>query len=821
LGGTLSDTTPPLESPFDWAEASESFDALKRMVAELDLASTNEAQTRFQVIDRFITEVLGWHREHVKVEEATSGQHRGFIDYVLRVGDATLVIEAKRAGSAFPSPTQKGRLKLNGSVLADGPIGAAIAQAEEYAQAQNADALCVTNGLCWCYFSLRDRDDDSRANLLFPFKTTPHAAQLFRELSEPVVRAGSLNVLSNREPQQEDRLLSILKDADGRVDRNNIADHITPALSEALHADALLSNQDALEKCFIPTEGRSKFDSLLGMHLADPKPQTASPAPRIKTGQRHGPLEEMVDAAIPQHAPPVTLILGPVGAGKSTYLKHFELISGREVLERRGAHWIYIDFAKMGQAAEARSFIYSKLRDYLLQVEPSQRTNYNSLVEPAYREFVNELARGPLARVYGDKVEFNRRVTDYIQHEFEAVEPYVDRLFAYLAKTSLCVIILDNIDLFEDDELETHVFAEGLALSKRMYANVLVSLRDTTFVRHRNSAEFNAYELHKLWLDPPPFRAVLAARFAYSRKILKGRSAKVMLANGMELAVPDLGVFFEIVQRSVLGGTAGFYVEAMSDLNIRRGLSLVYNFLTSGHIQADRALQSYIDGDIEYYFPFHEVFKGTALGQWRHYEERRAECINVFDARTGTNRGRLLRVAILGHLAEKARHDNTVEVSVAECIDLFGRCGASAGDVLAVLGFLQENSLIRTATAAVVSLAQQVSISRSGGYYLKQLCRTFVYVEACMLDTAIEDPSVWQRLSELTHQIEATRAVGPRMVVRQTRVAAFMDYLSGLEQLMLDGASGLDHLRLLGPISEEVKKDAARAVRGASRSHSD
>ena len=53
----------------DWAHASEPFDELKRTVGALDLASANEAQTRYDVIDGFIRDVLAWQPGQVKVEE--------------------------------------------------------------------------------------------------------------------------------------------------------------------------------------------------------------------------------------------------------------------------------------------------------------------------------------------------------------------------------------------------------------------------------------------------------------------------------------------------------------------------------------------------------------------------------------------------------------------------------------------------------------------------------------------------------------------------------------------------------------------------------
>lgn len=227
------------EPTLDWAYASEAFDELKKVLGSLDLASANEAQTRYDIIDRMIRSVLGWKEGQVKVEEYEDFK-RGYIDYVLRVGDSALVIEAKNIGATFPSPTKKGSLKLSGSVLGAGDISKAIKQAIEYATSIKADVVCVTNGNCWCFFSARDIDEDAYATILFPFANPEHPEKLFLALAEPSVVAGSLQELSNHPVQvPEDRLVNILRDADARFDRNNIADHIIPALNEALYAEAL------------------------------------------------------------------------------------------------------------------------------------------------------------------------------------------------------------------------------------------------------------------------------------------------------------------------------------------------------------------------------------------------------------------------------------------------------------------------------------------------------------------------------------------------------------------------------------------------------
>ena len=131
------------EAQPDWGAASVPFDEIEKSVIERDLLLASEAQTRFDVIDRLIREVLGWQYGQIAVEEH---DNNGYVDYILRSGDQTIVIEAKKAGASFPSPTRKKKLKLSGAVLGKGEVAAAIQQAEAYAKSKNAQVVAVTNG---------------------------------------------------------------------------------------------------------------------------------------------------------------------------------------------------------------------------------------------------------------------------------------------------------------------------------------------------------------------------------------------------------------------------------------------------------------------------------------------------------------------------------------------------------------------------------------------------------------------------------------------------------------------------------------------------
>jgi hypothetical protein len=444
-----------------------------------------------------------------------------------------------------------------------------------------------------------------------------------------------------------------------------------------------------------------------------------------------------------------------------------------------------------------------------------------TIIKPAYQSEIEGLARGPLALLKNDKVEFDRQVSQHINSEFAQVEPFVDKLFRYISTTAVCIIVMDNVDLYEDDLLETTVFSEGLAISKRIYCNVIVSLRDKTFVRHRTDSSFDAYELRKLWLDPPPFRAVLSSRLTYSKTILKNIPAQVALSNGMTLKVDDLSVFFDIVQKSTLKGEAGRFIEFISDQNIRHGLTLITNLLTSGHIQADRAISNYIKGNTDYYFPFHEIFKGTMLAQWKHYKEDRSECVNLFDSRLGVHNLQLFRIHILNYLMFNAKNKDTLEVPVEECISSFSRISASEKNVLETLIFLQKHALLRSDTAEEVSLESKVTATRSGGFYAKNLSHKFPYIEACMLDTAIDNEEVWNELSEITIKIESEFKITSRMKLRYDRMDIFTKYLEGIEQEIFNTFPEFSKICVFPELRNDVMAEVDNAVRRSARNYGD
>ena len=109
------------------------------------LPAWNEADTRFQFIDRLLIECFGWPREVIRTENRFDGDIR---DYVLGT-PSEIVWEAKRAGVYFEFPADKDKAlvqSLKSIMAVSKTADAAIRQAQGYCDAAGIEFAVICNG---------------------------------------------------------------------------------------------------------------------------------------------------------------------------------------------------------------------------------------------------------------------------------------------------------------------------------------------------------------------------------------------------------------------------------------------------------------------------------------------------------------------------------------------------------------------------------------------------------------------------------------------------------------------------------------------------
>jgi hypothetical protein len=108
-------------------------------------------------------------------------------------------------------------------------------------------------------------------------------------------------------------------------------------------------------------------------------------------------------------------------------------------------------------------------------------------------------------------------------------------------------LVVDNVDQLESQDDEAIIFSESIALAHKNSLNLILSLRDATFVKHRSSPTFDAYDFATIAIDAPAIPAVLSRRFFLMKQLLAGRSGNFIAENGARVEVADLSVISDLV----------------------------------------------------------------------------------------------------------------------------------------------------------------------------------------------------------------------------------------------------------------------------------
>lgn len=758
---------------------------------KLQLSEANEAETRFKVIDGMLEKVLGWQKDDISLEPPCSEfGHTDFADYLVKTATTSFIVEAKKAGATFTLPNNLKSGKLGG-FLSNGAIGDAIRQARQYCQTKSAPFAVVTNGDAWIVFPAVRTDgiefNDTQARI---FRSLDDIETRFVEFWELLSRQRVIEGNLEKELLQADRdvpirrALTQLRDPDARLGRNTLYPHLSSAVEKVLTDQGLLTDADALSFCYVRNTERTGFDSRLRMYLADPKPQLGIPATRVRTSKKtHDYFDQKINQSKIDQSK-FFLILGPVGAGKSTFLAFTRLVSSREVIESN-IGWLYIDFKKATQHDSPREFLYAQLLELIESDSVFGMGDWDKTIYPSYKSEIDNLSRGPLFLLKKtDSVAFDKEVSAVIMNERKAVIPYVDRIISYVDQQRPIFIAIDNVDQIEDDKRQSEIFAEAQAFAQKHKVNIIISLRDTTYRKYRTSPTFDAFELEAVYIDAPSVIPVLSRRFAYARKMLENKKVELLLESGARFRVEDIGAFFEIAAQSLLSVDGAELLDTLAGGNIRRGLSLAREFLASGHVTADLALQKYLT-DRAWRFPPHEVFKGAVLGGRKFFREEDSLLPNMYCAKIGIPSLQLLRLSITDFLVHLAQSSNFDGLIAEELQATLHQTGIAQREVDFVLKALIDSSIVRTLDGAPLNQTSRLVPTRLAGFLVQDLMGRFNYAEMCTLDAHIYDNDLWDAIRDLTQRVQMEPNRAAKLQIRIERVKAFLTYLEGVEERWL------------------------------------
>lgn len=484
-------------------------------------------------------------------------------------------------------------------------------------------------------------------------------------------------------------------------------------------------------------------------------------------------------------------------------------------------HWIEVDFRDFSKSDSPKDFLYRNIFSYLKK--DAFFSDYNRAIRSAYKQEIDSLKNGPMFLVSQNEEKFNEKVTEKILEDYNQITPYVDNLLSYASSKTSVFLVVDNVDQFEDEKVQSEIFSDAIALSSKLRLNLIISMRESTYVKHRNSPIFDAFDFDPLQIEPPEIPAVLSKRFFMAKQMLEGEQGEFKAPGGADFKVSDLSVFMEVVQSSVLGTEVGNRIDVLANNDVRLALRMTREFMARGYTDPAKALRKFRK-DGRYTMPKQEAFRSILLGNQAVYSEKYSVIGNPFDSRLGKTHAQALRLFVLAALVKVNSEAGSQYIESPSIKEKLNVIGFSEDDVSKVLEDLCEFRFLHTSSHGKPNSNSNFYPSRLGGYLVKELVGDFTFLENVLMDTFIADRGVWEELKSKTQEIQSEKDVVERLEMRVERVRCFYGYMISLYQpLVSEGhLRSLDSSWLTNPLleqSEALESNFKRAIDSAKRNY--
>jgi len=772
----------------DYETASKNLECLLEKYTET--GCKNEAETRFHYIDVLLTDCLGWERNNIPVEKYINGERS---DYELGSPTA-LILEAKRDAVHFEIPIRK-RSDLLVSIrqlmgLSD-EAKAAVEQVQGYCARRGVRYAAICNGPQLVVFVATRIDGkapfDGRALVIDGFEQLRERFSLIFNL------ISSLGATSNR--------LTAYLDANGVVGipdkiSTRLANHPSfryPSSSQnslRTVAELLLEDiarSDELEERFYKEcyceSGPLAQDALVSKNLLRTRyaalfhPSEEAPAVVPVKAKGQTVSSEILAESLSRR--PIVL-LGDVGVGKTSFLKHLMLIEAKEEFKR--AIYVYLDLG-------VNSFLDGDLEEYVRgEVERQLYDKYtidinaNSFIRVVYRDDIRRFSGG----VYGELVEanpelYNEKLIDFLSSKIKANEDHLRVSIRHIQKTTSkqIIIMFDNVDQRElDTQQKAFIVSQGVA--QHWGAIVFLSVRPNTFHQSKRTGALSAYPNKVFYIMPPRPELVLEKRLVFALNIAEGRLPIESISN-VSLNLASIASFLKALLQSLKRNPeVAEFLSNITGGNVRSMIDFVTKFTGSPNVDSDKIIEIYEETG-GYIIPVHEFSKAALLGDYSNYDPHSSLAMNIFDVRFPDAREHFLCPLILSFLNYDGVHRNLEGFVTAKKIKQEMQAhGFLVEQAESALRRMTNKKLIETTQRVTFeetsgaeyaeALADAFRVTTIGAYHLVRWCSTFAYLDAMVFDTPVFDPSASERCGTNIESFDIRH--------RHSRATAFRDYLS-------------------------------------------
>jgi len=722
-----------------------------------------EADARLQLIDRFLTEILGWDLADMSTEPHSEN---GYTDYLLKLSNKpALVLEAKRIGHLLVNTANPAvcHYKVGGPALRAAKGG--IDQAAKYSLDHGADLAVVTTGIAWIAFQPfvgGGISFSSRKAIVFPnLQSIKDNFALFHDLfsKEGVAKhffKVQLAKVGGLDMAQFEPLEAVCRPGNAKmIQRTKLATDLDPVFREFFGAISGDDDHEMLLECFVETRESRQADAALEKIVHG----ISSSVSQLETGSGDRLVRE-IETIVESGRGETVVIVGNKGAGKSTFIKRFfKLVLNR--VTRKKCLLVHIDLLEAtGTVDTITDWLTRKstksIEDALFE---NGIASYDELQGMYWTEY-QKWRSGIHAYLYQtDKNAFKIKFGEYLGGQIN-VDPhgYLLRLIEHAVKARklLPCLVFDNADHYEELFQEV-VFQWSQAIRKEVaFSLVLMPITDRTIWRLSKAGPFQTYGSKLFYLPVPSAKAVLQKRVTFlaakAGQSIGGRD--YFLQRGIRLSVENLVAFAACLEEIFINEDfVSRRVSWLSNHDIRRSLVLSQDIICSPFMSIEDLVTAFLKrssgGAVKIgYRSFMEALLLKNYDQFQ--QDDHSFLLNVFSISPRYPTTPLLKLRVLKLLIDQAGDESgsSSYFPIDKIRVYFELMGIEIEELDDALEGLLARRLVEPFDASEerVTNTQRLAVTHSGRMHYEMSTTDPIYLRHMALTTPIRTTSVVDRL---------------------------------------------------------------------------
>jgi GTPase SAR1 family protein len=552
-----------------------------------------------------------------------------------------------------------------------------------------------------------------------------------------------------------------------KAGHNSLYEELSPVLRRYFNPQDKAFEDEIIRNAYVNTDEVTKyersFEDFLRTRIV---PISDEKGQEIETNKRASPgFSKKIGELSSRNQPFMQLIIGGVGAGKTSFLKrYFNYLVPDDLKER--LVYCRINF---NNAADD----LGNLKEWVCQ-------SFIDCIKDNYKHIVDSTTENGLLSIFASEIKDKAGAYSFLKKS--SIEKYNEKLgldllewmskpeiFAKnLARTLggdrrlILVIAFDNVDR-RDREAQLRIFQTGQWFMTLTRSVCLMTIRDETFEVYKDEKPLDAFlKTGNFYIRPPRFVDMVTKRLNLVIEYLRTLESNTFTyeiegIGRVSYPATSLGTYLTAVYVDLFQKKRRItlVLEGLSGKNARKSLEMFSAVLTSAHFDTREFTSAALTAGA------HHIQETTLLRalmrtNYLYFKPSHGFIRNIFDFPFMSERpSHFLKFEILRFLVENRKKMGDTRYEGYFTADFIATKMASAGfsvsDTMLVLSELVADELIVSEVLTMAPVLKSTAVRvRSAGYiHLKILAQRTEYISSCALITPLCDAKVGERIGRL------------------------------------------------------------------------